>query len=189
MKTYARWLFAASILPLAACAGAPKAPPAPPPPPPFAEADATFVEKASVANTFEIATARLADTRSHNAKVKAFAAQMVSDHSANQDKLGAIATQHGVTLPTDLSTDEEKTVDDLKAETGRKFDRDFLAVQVQGHTDALSLFQAEAQNTTDADLKSYATDTATTVQSHLDMARSLSTPTHARHGRYHHHHH
>ncbi|MBM9402336.1 DUF4142 domain-containing protein [Gluconacetobacter azotocaptans] len=187
MKTYARWLFAASVLPLAACAGAPKAPPAPPPPPPFAQADATFVEKASATNTFEIATARLADTRSHNAKVKAFATQLVSDHSANQDKLSAIATQHGVTLPTDLSTDEEKTIDELKAETGRKFDRDFLAVQVQGHTDALPLFQTEAQNTTDADLKSYAAETAAAVQSHLNIAKNLSSPAHPHRGRRHPH--
>ncbi|GBQ89564.1 hypothetical protein AA13595_2674 [Gluconacetobacter johannae DSM 13595] len=187
MKTYARWLLAASILPLAACAEAPKAPPAPPPPPPLAAADATFVEKASVANTFEIATGRLADSRSHNAKVKAFAARLVTDHSANQDRLGGIATQHGVTLPTDLSTDEEKTLDELKAETGRKFDRDFLAVQVQAHTDALPLFQAEAQNTTDADLKSYAADTAAAVQSHLNIAQNLSPPAHPHRGRRHHH--
>ncbi|ACI52981.1 conserved hypothetical protein [Gluconacetobacter diazotrophicus PA1 5] len=185
MKTYVRWAFAAALLPLAACAEHPKPPPAPPSPPAFTDADMTFIEKAAQTNAFEIATANLATAQSHNPKIKSFAAQMVSDHTSNQDKLSGIASQHGQTLSTDLNTDEEHVLDTLKAEKGRAFDHDYAQLQVAGHRDALALFQAEAQGGSDPALKAYAAETVPTVQSHLDMAQTLEQ--HDHHRRRHHH--
>jgi putative membrane protein len=183
MKTSRRWLFVAALLPLAACAGTPKAPPAPPSSPPLTDADATFIEKAAQTNVFEIATAKLAATQSHNPHVTSFATQLVSDHTANQDKLNAIATQHGVTLPTDPSTDEEHMLDTLKSEKAHAFDHDFIDLQVAGHRDALTLFQTEAQSGSDPALKAYAGETVPTLQSHLDMAQAMGQ----HHRRYRHH--
>lgn len=182
MTKHDRWVLSAVLLPLAACATAPK--PAPAPPPALTETDATFIDKAARSNDFIIATAKLAATQARNPHVKDFAARLVSDHTASQDRLKAIADRHGTTLPDDLNTDEEHVLDSLKAEKGRAFDRDFTALQIADHNDAAPLFQAEAAGGSDPALKTYATDMQAAIQSHLDMARTLGQ--HGHHRRPHH---
>ncbi|GEB38122.1 hypothetical protein GLI01_21570 [Gluconacetobacter liquefaciens] len=183
MTKFTRWLPVVALLPLAACATAPK--PAPmPQPPSLTETDITFLDKAARSNDFIIAAAKLADTQARDPHVKTFAARLVTDHTASQDRLKAIADQHGTTLPDDLDTDEEHVLDSLKAEKGRAFDRDFTALQIAGHDNATQLFQAEATNGTDPALKAYATDMQADIQSHLDMAKALGQ--HRHHHRLHH---
>lgn len=179
-----RWTWVA-LLPLAACAAQPKPPPAPPPPPPFAEADADFVGKAAHIDTFEIAISQLAASQSANPKIKSYATRTGTDHTANRDRLGTIADQHGATLPTGLTSDENDVLNRLKTEKGRAFDHDFIHIQIEGHREALPLFQTAARNATDPALKSYAADTAPVIQSHLDMATALVQ--HKRHHDRHHH--
>lgn len=183
MTKHVRWLPIAAFLPLAACATAPK--PAPTPQPPsLTETDITFLDNAARSNDFIIAAAKLADTQARDPHVKTFAARLVADHTASQDRLKTIADQHGTTLPDDLDTDEEHVLDSLKTEKGRAFDRDFTALQIAGHDSAAPLFQAEAANGTDPALKAYATDMQSTIQSHLDMAKALGQ--HGHHHRPHH---
>ncbi|MBB2204927.1 DUF4142 domain-containing protein [Gluconacetobacter takamatsuzukensis] len=185
MTTHCRRLLFAALLPLAACANAPK--PASPPasqPPALSDADTVFLEKAARSNDFIMATARLADTRSRNPRIRTFAARLVSDHAASQDRLKTIADQHGTTLPDALDTDEEHVLDSLTAEKGRNFDRDFTSLQVASHENAAPLFQAEATGGTDPALKTYAADMQAAIRSHLDMAKALGQ--HRPHHRPHH---
>ncbi|MFW7267196.1 DUF4142 domain-containing protein [Gluconacetobacter sp. Hr-1-5] len=183
MTKHARWLPIAAFLPLAACATAPK--PAPTPSPPsLTETDITFIDRAARSNDFIIAAAKLAESQARDPHLKTFAARLVSDHTASQDRLKTIADQHGTILPDDLDTDDEHVLDSLRAENGRAFDRDFTALQIAGHDNAAPLFQAEAANGADPALKAYAADMQADIQSHLDMARTLGQ--HGHHHRPHH---
>ena len=174
MKKYAAWFLCASVaaLPVSSFAHAPKTV-APPAPPPFTDSDTTFAESATEVNTFEIEISQLATAQAKRQKVKDLAADLVKQHTDNQNKLSALALQHGLELNKDMSTDEQQIIDRLKTEKGHRFDRDYLDIQAQAHSDALAMFQNEAESASDPDLKSYASATADATQAHLNDALKL----------------
>ncbi len=175
MNRYARWGFALVILPVAACASNPPAPPAAPPgPPPLAAGDATFIQDAAQGGMAEIQAAQLAQTTSHSAKVKMFAQKMITDHTQADDQLKQIATSKGATLPTTVNDMEMQQMTTLQGEKGRQFDHDYLTGQVTDHTQMVQVFQTEAQNGTDPDLKKFAADTLPIIQSHEDLAKKMT---------------
>ncbi len=189
MNRIARWGFAAALMPLAACASStpPAAPVAPPGPPPLAAADASFIQMAAQGGMAEVQMGQLAEQTSKSRAVKAYADQMIKDHTPNNDQLKQLATSKGATLPTALSDEQQKTLTMLQGEKGRKFDHDYLQAQVQGHTEMLGTFQTEAASGTDPDLKSFAASTTPVVQDHLTKAQKLASgPMH--HKMMHHHH-
>ena len=189
MNHVARWGFALALMPLAACASStpPAAPVAPPGPPPLAASDASFIQMAAQGGMAEVQMGELAEQTSKSRAVKAYAAQMIKDHTPNNDQLKQLATSKGATVPATLSDDQQKTLTMLQGEKGRKFDHDYLQAQVQGHSEMLSAFQTEAASGTDPDLKSFAASTTPVVQDHLTKAQKLSSPT--QHKMMHHRHH
>ena len=189
MKKIIRWGFALGLLPLAACAGNPPPPPAPPAPPPLAEGDANFVTAATQANLAEIAEAQIAQKMSKNPAILNYAQEMVTDHTQANQELAQIAAKKGVTPPASPSDAQTQEANALSAEHGSKFNHDYIADQISGHTAALAVFQQEASSGTDPDLKAYAEQTAPIVQHHLDEAKAIeSHMVGHHHGRMHHHH-
>ena len=140
----------------------------------LSKADEKFVEKAASGGMAEVQAAQLAQQKSQDAKVKEFAQQMITDHTANNQQLTTLAQQKGVTVPTALDDKDQKDIDKLTKLDGKKFDKAYLKAQVKGHEDMLKLMQKEAKNGKDADLKSFADTTSAAVQKHLDMAKSDS---------------
>ena len=171
----ARWLFVAALLPIAACSSNSSAPvaAAPPAPPPLAAADQAFVNAAAGSDAGEIQAGQLAATKARSARVKAFANQMVTAHTATTQQLMTIAQSKGVTpdaTPPQMVTD---AMTKLNADRPAAFDRDYLREQVASHQAAVQAFQDEIANGQDADLKQFATTTLPTIQQHLAMARRL----------------
>ena len=173
---------------LAACADKP-APTVSVPvaPPALAASDATFVQTAAQGSMTEIQAGQLAQTKAKSPKVKTFATQMVTDHTANFDQLKQVVANKGVTLPTDVSDQQKTALTQLQGETGRAFDKDYVADMVAGHEAMLEAFQSEAQTGTDADLKKYASDTIPAIQQHLAEAKKLQGPPMGKHYGHHHH--
>jgi putative membrane protein len=150
------------------------APPASVTPANLSAADKKFVEKAASGGLAEVQAAQLAQQKGKDQKVKDFAQQMITDHTAANDKLTSLAQQKGVTVPSELEAKDQKEVDRLGQLDGKKFDRAYLKAEVRDHQEMLSLLQKEAKSGKDPDLKSFAQDTIPTVQKHLDMAQSGS---------------
>ncbi len=189
MNRLTRWGLLLALAPLAACASnPPPAPPAAPPgPPPLASNDASFVQVAAQGGMAEVQMGQLADQTSKSRKVKMFAEQMIKDHTPANEQLKQLAVAKGASLPTGLSDEQNKTLTMLQGEKGRKFDHDYAAAQVQGHSDMLSAFQTEAASGTDPDLKSFAAQTVPTIQQHLAEAHKLQgAPMHHRMMKHHH---
>ena len=172
----ARWLFVAALLPVAACSGNSQPPvaAAPPAPPPLAAADQTFVTTVAGVNAGEIQVSQLAATKARAPRVKAFANQMVTDHTAVGQQLMTILQSKGVspdaTPPQMISDDMTK----LQADSPAAFDRDYMRDQVGVQQAAVQAFQDEIANGQDADLKQFATSTLPTLQQHVATARRLS---------------
>jgi putative membrane protein len=135
-------------------------------------ADRKFVEKAASGGMAEVQAAQLAQQKSQDPKVKDFAQQMITDHTAANQQLTTIAQQKGLTIPASLDAKDQKEIDKLQSLSGTKFDRVYMKSQARDHEAMLKLLQREASSGKDPDLKSFADQTAPTVQKHIDMIKT-----------------
>jgi len=133
-------------------------------------ADQNFAVNTAVAGMTEIQAGQLAEQKGMEQDVKDYGAMMVKDHTAAADKLKAIAAQKNVTLPSTLSPDAQKNIDALQGESGKKFDKDYLAMMVSDHKKVISAFEDESKNGSDADIRAFADSTLHTLHQHLDKA-------------------
>ncbi|MFT8804907.1 MAG: DUF4142 domain-containing protein [Acetobacter aceti] len=156
---------------LAACSASP--PPAPPTPSSLSAADTTFVQTVAESNLTEVALGKIALTNAGTAGVKNYAQHAISEHTSAEDRLTTIASAHGITLPTEPNADDQKIITTLGGVRDAKFDKGYIANTIETHSNAVKLADHEATTTSDADLKSFATDFQKTAQAHLEAAEAL----------------
>src|SRR5580692_3556771 len=80
--------------------------------------DSDFASKAAMGGMAEVAMGRIAESNAKSQRVKNFGAMMVEDHSQGGDKLKQIASQKNIILPTSLSSDDQKHLDELRKKSG-----------------------------------------------------------------------
>lgn len=134
------------------------------------KADQDFAVNAADAGMTEVAAGNLAEQQGTAKDVKAYGAMMVRDHTEANDKLKAIAAQKNITLPSSVSSDMQKNLDDLKAKSGKDFDKAYIDMMVSDHKKVISAFESEAKNGSDADIRAFADSTLHTLHHHLDQA-------------------
>src|SRR6185312_12963568 len=105
---------------------------------------------------FEIQASQLAARRGGNAEIKAFARQMVYDHTASSAALRtAIHGQSGLTLPTALDSDHQHMLDDLTNASFADFDQKYIDQQTHAHQAALDLLHNYAEHGDNDALKTF----------------------------------
>ena len=137
------------------------------------ENDAKFATAAANGGLAEVAVGQLAGEKAMNAKVKAFASMMVTDHSKVNEELMAIAKAKNITLPSAPDEEHQKKKADLAAKTGADFDKAYVDAMIDGHKKTISLFEDAAKNCKDADLKAFAEKTLPTIKGHLTEIESI----------------
>ena len=133
--------------------------------------DTKFAVDAANIGMMEVALGKVADQNAMSKDVKKFGAMMVRDHTSADDDLKKIADAKHITLPTELSADDQKKVDAMKAKTGKSFDKNYIDMMVKGHKNAADEFQNEIKQGSDADIRSFATKTLDVIHAHLDSAQ------------------
>ncbi len=128
-----------------------------------------FVKGAAQGGMAEVAAGTLAEQRSTNPKVKAFAQKMVADHTKANAKLASIAKMENMMLPSSLSPTDMKMKGALESIHGTAFDTAYMQGQETGHAKQAALFNAEIANGKDPALVSFAKETLPTVKEHLAM--------------------
>lgn len=143
---------------------------APPPPPSTAD----FVKAAAASDQFEILEGRVAAVEGRSPRVRAFAQQMIQEHSATTQALAQAASRSGLPPPPmALSGDQAMLLSALQSLSGPEFDRTYLRHQVLGHQSALVVAQGYAAAGADAGVRQAAQSTVPIIQHHLDMARQM----------------
>lgn len=132
--------------------------------------DADFAVKTADAGMTEIQAGNLAQQMGMAKDVKDYGAMMVKDHTEAADKLKALAASKNITLPTTLSPDAQKTVDDLQKKQGKDFDKAYIDQMISDHKKVISAFEDESKNGSDADIRAFADNTLHTLRHHLDEA-------------------
>ncbi|MFK0310342.1 DUF4142 domain-containing protein [Pseudomonas sp. NPDC090233] len=133
-----------------------------------------FVDAATEAGIAEVVTGNLAMEKSQNAEIKAFAQQMVTDHTKANQKLGDIARKLDISVPDEAAlTDKvKKMILEWREES---FDKSYVNNQVDAHEKAVELFKKEAASSDKAELKAFASETLPTLEHHLEQAKALQT--------------
>lgn len=133
-----------------------------------------FVTEAAQSDMLEIEASKLVGVKS-DTKDKAFADQMIKDHTQTSTELkGLVGAKVKASLPTAVDKAHQDKLDKLKKLDGKDFVKGYEDMQVSAHKDAVSLFERYAKGGENADLKDWAAKTLPQLQGHLKMAQDLS---------------
>ena len=137
-----------------------------------ASAEARFLQSAAHDGMAEVELGRLGQQRGMHDEVKQFAARMVADHGKANDELKALAAAKGVSLPTAIDRKHQRLAEKLNGLSGPDFDREYMQHMLADHRKTVKSFARFARNGKDADVKSFAANTLSTLQSHLRAAQA-----------------
>lgn len=132
-----------------------------------------FAEMAASSDMFEIQSSELALEVSQDAEIRAFAEQMIADHTQASAQLTAAAEIDGVTLPTSMLDKHQVELDRLQEAGEDGFDAAYLAAQAIGHEEAVTLFEAFAAEGEESALRDFAAETLPTLQQHQTDVEGL----------------
>jgi putative membrane protein len=136
--------------------------------------DEDFFKNAAQAGIAEVQAGNDAQAKATNPAVKEFAAMMVKDHTAANDKLKKIAQAKGVELPGKASVKERAMNKKTDMKSGTSFDSDYIKGQVKAHEDTITLLQKEIDSGKDPEAKAFASETLPKVKMHLAHAQELA---------------
>jgi len=137
------------------------------------DSDVLFMEIMTMSNLTEILTSRLALQKSSNAAVRAFAQQMITEHTRAQNELNAIAALKGVRLTDKPGPDQRLLYNRLTTLSGAAFDAAYKNVQVNSHALTLDLIQTYRSIGRDQQALAYAAKMQPAVANHLAEAKTL----------------
>jgi putative membrane protein len=134
--------------------------------------DQLFIRLAAAGGTGEVELAKIAQRKSRNGNVKAFADRMVVDDGTANAALMNLAKQKDIALPKGVQPDQAATKAELDSVNGAEFDLRYMEAQVTDHVKTSQLLVWEIGQGQNADLQHFAADTLPTVLDHLAMARA-----------------
>ncbi|WP_432711868.1 DUF4142 domain-containing protein [Pedobacter sp.] len=133
---------------------------------------AFFIKEAGVGGMMEVEMGNIALKNASNEKVKAFAKQMVADHSkANQELMG-IAKKAGIIIPTAIPEEKRAHLDMLKKATGAEFDKQYMDMMVNDHQKTVELFKS-GQDVNREEVMEFAKKTTPVIEGHFKMAKEI----------------
>ena len=137
-------------------------------------ADMDFVMKAAQHSMAEIQLGQLAREKAASDAVKEFGQMMIDHHTQANQELMQLASQKGLTLPTDMGAENQARIERLSKLSGRELDSAYMQEMVNAHAKDVSLFQSQTQQGQAQDVKAWAANKLPLLEEHLLMARSMT---------------
>lgn len=142
--------------------------------------DTQFLAKAIISGQGEVDLSQVAAQKASQPEVRQFAERMVKDHTAVNGKLMNEAQRHKIdtkgtygTPPLEPSEKAQMTKEQLEGLSGDKLDKAYMQRMIQDHARAVALFQDEAKNGKDTQLRDLASTTLPALEDHLKQAREI----------------
>ena len=117
---------------------------------------------------------QLAVEKSSNEDVKSFAQHMVEDHGKANEDLKQLASQIGVSLPSEPSAKQKANKEQLSKFSGDEFDRAYMSDMLKDHRTDIAAFEQESDSGMDSDIKKFASQALPTLREHLKQAESVT---------------
>jgi putative membrane protein len=131
-----------------------------------------FVDKAAASGSFEVESSQLALRMSKDPDVKKFADTMVADHGKANAELEVLAKEQGLTVPAKLDPEHAALIEELE-KAGAQFDAPYIKAQLNGHAEAVKMFQQYADGGDNKELQTFAVKALPTLRMHFDMIEQL----------------
>lgn len=150
--------------------------------------DATqFRAKATASDAFEVLSSRIAKTHATDPDIKMFADMMIADHTKSTNDLIALGGISKASLEMKMNagpdgkfaanalidSDHANELNSLNSKSNDDFNKTYIADQVKGHEEAVSLLEDYAKNGDNAKLRDFAKKILPTVKEHLAKAQGL----------------
>lgn len=135
-----------------------------------------FVKRAAQSNVAEIRVSQLALSKTQNPDVRAFAQQMIDDHSKANSELAQVAKTQNLEVPDAPDMMHRASMKLLQAKSGDSFDSAYMEQMNKDHQKTIKLFQsASSSNEVDPQLKALATKTLPILEQHHQHVAQLET--------------
>ena len=133
-----------------------------------------FLTQVAGGNQFEIDSSKLALTKTKSELLRAFATQMIADHSAAAIKFKHAITDAGLKVPP-MGTDAKHLaiIDDLRKKDAVSFDKAYIDAQYKAHVDTVALFEAYADKGDNPRIRQFAQEMLPTLRGHLEHVSKL----------------
>lgn len=140
---------------------------------PTQNSNQAFIQKAAESGMAEVMFGKLAQSQANSQKIKDYGMMMEKAHTkANQELLG-LAKQQNITLPTALPAPMQSDYDALQKKSGNDFDKAFMDQMIADHQKAINLFEMEAKNGKNEQVRTWAENTLPTLKQHQQHARDI----------------
>lgn len=136
--------------------------------------DREFVTNAARGSVMEVQLGNLTAQKAASEDVKRFGQRMATDHSQLGQTLRQLASNLNITLPQELTTEQQNLVKKLENLTGKAFDREYIKEMVAIHTKDVSEFERAAAQATNEDIKQFASQSVSMLRDHLKLAREVA---------------
>lgn len=141
---------------------------------PVAASDRSFVNSAASSGLAEVEASRYVAEKTANPDLKNYATQMAREHTSANDELMRIAGTKGLTVPTTVDGEAKGLLDKLRNSSGDQSDRNFVQdFGVDAHQKAIQLYETQARDGRDPELRAFAERTLPKLREHLTMAEQL----------------
>lgn len=138
-------------------------------------ADKKALMDVATANINEIAAGKIAVTKAQSPEVKAFAQQMIDDHSKSLTEVQTLAQAKGVTLPTEPDAKHKAMAAKLEKLSGADFDKAYMKNGgLADHKMVHAMLMKDEKAAKDPDVKALVAKTAPVVEQHLKSAQSIA---------------
>lgn len=136
--------------------------------------DQQFIDFAAQTDMVEANLGQLAGTVASSQSVKDYAQTLVTDHTNDYHHLYDVARQANLNVPGAIDAENNKTmIAPFQTLKGAAFDHKYVRDMVAGHTKAIAIYKKEATDAQNPAVKSYAEETLSVLQGHLDGAKDL----------------
>ncbi|MBB6500117.1 DUF4142 domain-containing protein [Pedobacter cryoconitis] len=133
--------------------------------------EATFMKTAALGGMMEVDLGQIAQ-KSSNPDVKAFAEEMVKDHSKANAELKTLASNAKIILPTAFPAEDKAHMDMMKTMTGTAFDHHYIDMMVTDHDKTITLFKSAALSQT-KEVSDFAKKMLPIITGHYEKAKAI----------------
>lgn len=134
------------------------------------EKDAQFLVNAAEISMEEIQLGQLAQQNGKTTQIRELGKMMEDAHSQSLNNLGALAKSKMMSIPTSPTDNAKNAYKLLNEKSGKDFDKAYVEMMINGHKDAIVVFEKVSADYNDVDIRNWATLTLPELRKHLDFS-------------------
>jgi putative membrane protein len=136
--------------------------------------DRNFIQRVGSDAQSEEQAALYVASKTRSNDIRGYAAKMGEERGNTSQQLRKLATDKGIELPSEPTGQLHAKLDRLRKLTGIQMERAFLQdFAVQANMDAVALFEVQASQTQDAELKEFATKQLPQLRERYNEGKAL----------------